>query len=735
VKANRCDEDPFDLCAVEGESCGTAGTCQPALKPEPDRIAGPDRLKGTTDDGIYFEGFDTNRVDDSCENEIPPNCNEGCIDDVSAPDVPGNCSDVNDADGFPNSGDESPRISVSDGSIFELELGQVLERSNDTLGVTVGTAAETVGFETIPGIACTGFAVPPEWPSCIIDPDNTMDWHIHCPRGDCDNDARHNTSTVGAMSKSGNNSLHWGIHLTDGSINGDSTSFRQLAAWRTIPINLTLFPRAGEAELSFWHIASMMDERNADGQFPGHATDYGDVHIQVDTNPDPLVDAWGFWEKLVPFQNVYDHVPFVWSQYGGSYCTLTPSDAGPDPEAGRGRKELTCFPEGVWSACGNPFDQNTALGCDGGPKGSIVQGRLGTSLWVETKFNLANFVGQRFRIRWIAESWDFGGGESYHEYGGTWANRVGDDGWWVDDIQIAGVIESPFLPDADSDLNPTPAQCPTDACDGSQGDGGFAMGIEVTDSTGDGLILAGERITVSAAATVPVGGCLNGGSQFRFFKDESLVQGWSSSPSYADNPVRHTTYRVQARCTADTSACTSSSESTLGGNAIMIHVYRGDADEIVINAAHDPFGGPSGGPETTLSWESIYQPVVPDGYDVVTGAFSAPGDPNHDAVSSATCLGGRVDPEPPPPPGSPVTTTDTGADPAAGEVFFYIAGYAHVTSTCNIATDQICIDDADCPVGETCITRTTTLLGRERIVTPTGAEYPLRPELDPICPP
>jgi hypothetical protein len=721
-KALRCTTDG-SLCpssASEGDPCGSGGTCKSAFKSEPDRIAGPDGLKGTADDGIYLEDFDTNRVDDTCEASA--NCNQQCDDDGSPIPLP-DCTDINDPDGTPGTGDESGRVSVSDGSIFELEVGQVLERSNDTLGVTVGTAAETVGFDTIPGIHCTGFRGPPADPNCIIDPDNTMDWHIHCPQGDCDNDSRHTTAAVGSMAKTGNNSLHWGIHIPDRT-NRDSTSFRQLAAWRTIPVNLTWVPQAGEAELSMWHIASMWDDRNASGIPVGQAADYGDVHIQIDNNPNPLVDNWGFWEKLVPFQNVYDHVPFVWSTYRGGYCNFTSNDAELDLEAGGGRKELMCFPEGVWSACGNPYGQETAHGCDSGPEGSILPGSLGTSLWVETKFSLADFVGQRFRIRWIAESWDFGGVESYEEIGGSWSFSVGEDGWWIDDISIAGVIESQFTPDADLDINPSPASCPIDACDGSQGDSGFAMSIEAIDSSGDDLILAGERITVSAAATVAVGGCLDGGSQFQFFKDESLVQGWSSSLSYADNPVRHATYRVQARCSSDTSACTSSGAST-ADNTISVFVYRGDAEEIVIDAEHDPSGGPLGGPETTLSWESVHQPVVPDGYDVVTGAFMAAGDPGDNTVSSAACLGSRVAQELPAP-GSPVMTTDTGADPAAGEVFFYIAGYARTTSTCRIATDQICVDDADCPGAETCIPRTTTLLGRE-------SDGTLRPE-KPICP-
>jgi hypothetical protein len=177
-------------------------------------------------------------------------------------------------------------------------------------------------------------------------------------------------------------------------------------------------------------------------------------------------------------------------------------------------------------------------------------------------------------------------------------------------------------------------------------------------------------------------------------------------------------------------------------NTLQVFVYRGDADELIINAEHDPSL-----PETTLSWESIHQPLVPDGYDVVTGAFSTAGA----GVGGAACLGTRVAQELPAP-GSPVTKTDTGADPtlfcsvtkttactvdadcpgvetcSTPEVFFYIAGYAHTTSICSGDPPvQFCVVDADCPGAETCIEGETTLLGRD-------SDDTLRAELH-ICPP
>jgi hypothetical protein len=634
IKNNRCDNDESIPCTFpDNTPCG-AGSCQ-----------------SSADDGLITEDFDTDR------------------------DGPGGVPD-----GI---------ISISN---RPRGTGGVL---NDTIGVTVGTATDP-GLTTLTGLECGGFTSFLEGnPMCQIDPDNDMDWHIHCPAGTCGNAEGFVTAFDGVMSFNGLNSLHWGYHFRTDSRDGDTTHVRQLAAFMTNPINLTLFPLEGELELSFFHIISTMGVEWNSLLVPGHATDFGDVHIQVDQDADPGVDDWGFWDKLVPFQNVYDHTSYVWSSFGGGfaeYCTFTPSDAGDDPDAARGKKELLCFPTGVWSKCGNVLDQSGTVDCEGPGH----PGETGTGLWVESKFSLDGVIGQRIRIRWIAQSWVFDAiTDSYWEVGGTWAQIVHDDGWWIDNINLTGAIESQSSPSADI-KDPPVSDCPTgpDVCDESEAgaDHGLLVDLQVSDSDGDGIFFAGEGVTVSAAGTTIPGGCVGGGTEFLFFKDGAMVQDWSSDPTFTDNPIRAAFYLVRARCSADP-ACTSSSLPT-AENSETILVYRGDADEIVINAEHD-----LSLPETTLSWESIHQPLVPDGYDVVTGAFSTAGA----GIGGAVCLGNRVAQELPAP-GSPVTKTDNGADPTVGEVVFYIAGYAHTV-------DAV----------------TTTLLGRK-------SDGTLRAEL-PICPP
>ena len=501
-----------------------------------------------------------------------------------------------------------------------------------------------------------------------------MDWHIHCPVGQCDNgNPLFVTPADGAMAYRGNNSLHWGIHFDSASRSGDSTHVRALAAFMTAPVNLTLFPEVGDLELSFYHIIMTMGNEWNGLLFEGHAVDWGDVHVQVDQDADPAIDEWGVWDKLVPFQNVYDHISYVWSSYGGGfagYCTFTPPDAGTAPPAPRGFRELQCFPSGVWSHCGNARDTSGVFSCEG--PGS--EGATGTGLWVQTKFNLASLVGQRIRIRWIAESWVFDSNtNSYFEVGGTWSNIIHDDGWWVDDIELTGAIQSQFSPIADIKTPPTDA-CPIDACDESVGDNGFLVDLQVSDTDGDGIFVAGEQVTVSAGGTTAPGLCVGGGTQFQFFKDGALVQEWSSDPTFTDNPTHAATYLVQVRCSAD-AACTTDALAT-PENSEIVSVYRGDADELVLEATHDPTGM-----VTTLEWASVAQPLHTTGYDVVAGIIDAAGDPSLGTLSGAACLGSRLmqpDGAPGPPP-VPVSTTDDTTTPAVGEATFYLAGYAHET--------------------------------------------------------
>ena len=370
-----------------------------------DYVRGPDGVAGTGDDGIILEDFDTDR----------------------------------DGDGV---------LSLSD------RPAGTPGAANDTIGVWVGN--DPGGLNPIAVVGCGGFRVPPVDPECRIDPDYDMDWHLHCPPGSAAcavSRPDHRTPANGGLAYDGIASLHWGFHPLDATTleAASSTHFRQVTAFMTNPINLAFEPLQGPLDLSFFHIADMMDN-NGTNFAPGQAGDYGNAQVQIDLERDPAVDRWGFWDNLVPYENVYDHIPYIWSLFGTAptYCNFNPIDGGPDATAPRGYKELMCHPTGVWSHCGNAHGGGHVFDCEG----PGLPGTVGPGLWVQSRVSLDAFRGERIRIRWIAQSWEFDCcAYSYHESGSTW-DSVNDDGWWLDRIAINGALESPAEATVDNDAPP-----------------------------------------------------------------------------------------------------------------------------------------------------------------------------------------------------------------------------------------------------------------------------------------
>jgi hypothetical protein len=543
---------------------------------------GPDGLPNTADDGITLENFDSDKNGD------------GAIT-------------VNDT-----------FLHATDGSIDSGAHGYYIKGS-----------ATGAGLNTVAGAACGGFAdFSAGNIGCRLNPAFPFDWHLHCPAGvtTCPNvetgpcfasgaTCSYSTPTGGDKAKSGSNSLHFGAHYNAGNPDlGDTVHLRQLAAFSTPAINLALFPRAGDLILSFYHIADMMGGDNGVSGLPV-AWDRGDVQIRVDTDPDPNHDNWGFWDKLVPFQNVYDHKSGAWSSFTpfGYYCDFTPTDTGAAPPAPRGVHETMCFPEGVWEFCGDARVAGTANFCEG----PGVAGSTGLGSWIQTKFNLALFLGQRVQIRWIASTWMFDSTtNSYVEYGGSWATQTDDDGWWIDDLNIAGTIQSPLSPPADTVTHATP-NCPAATCNGAVGDHGTApvlVATDVNNNTLDGvnfLAISGQTLRISAATSTMPGGCINGAAEFQFLRNGALAQDWSAKNFLQDSPDRDTTYSVKMRCSTDSTDCTSAV-----GASLTVPVYRGDGNDITLTLAHTPAGA---GGTTTLHWQSRPQQAPLAGYDPFVG--------------------------------------------------------------------------------------------------------------------
>lgn len=416
-----------------------------------DFVPGPDGVAGTGDDGVLVEDFDTDR----------------------------------DGDGVLTLGD---RPAGTPGA------------ANDTIGVWVGN--NPGGLNPIAVVGCGGFQVPPQDPECRIDPDYDMDWHLHCPPGSTAcavSRPDHRTPAGGGLAYDGVGSLHWGFHPLDatGVEELSSTHFRQVTAFMTNPINLAFAPLQGSLELSFFQIADMMDNNSITSP-PYQAWDYGNVEVQVDLDLDPAVDQWSYWDRLVPFENTYDHIPYIWSAFGTgpTYCNFTPIDGGPDAAAPRGYKELTCYPSGVWSHCGSAHANlgNYIYGC----AGPGLEGTVGSGLWVQSRFGLDPYRGARIRIRWIAQSWEFDCcSNSYHELSSSW-DTTEDDGWWLDRITVNGALASPAVATVDDDAPPAGSDDVSDLAIRFSSDLGKGSGT-VTWRTASECDLAGFNLIVRDA--------------------------------------------------------------------------------------------------------------------------------------------------------------------------------------------------------------------------------------------
>ena len=299
------------------------------------------------------------------------------------------------------------------------------------------------------------------------------------------------------------------------------------------------------------------------------------VLVGPESDPDPAIDSWGTWDKLVPYQNVYDKTAPAFSVLN-PYCRFTPADTGADPPNPRGVHETMCFPQGVWARCGSTG--SPGKGGAGDCAGPTSPDAGGTASWVQTKFHLTDYLGQRVRIRWIGSTWDFDDNfGAYYFVPGGWNSTLGDDGWWLDNIEIVGAITEQRTPIPDT--TPRTGSCPSDPCDQTVGDNGTNVVLEVTDVVGnvlDGVTsvpVAGQPIRVSAVGSTFPGGCASGAAEFQFMRDGGLAQDWSLKTFYLDAPEGIATYTVKARCSVDFT-CTSAVGAT-----IQVQPVAGDGSD------------------------------------------------------------------------------------------------------------------------------------------------------------
>ena len=421
---------------------------------------------------------------------------------------------------------------------------------------------------TMVGKVCWGFEQ--YWDpgtGCEIDIDYDSDWHFDQGGG-----------TIPApKAYHGYKSAHWGRHTNATNRSGDTTPHRQIEAFVTNPINLTITPQGDDLTLSFYHIFHGVDD-NPVNFGVGQAADRGDVQISVDKDASPTVDDFGNWTKLAPFQNVYDHVTQVFSWFG--YCEYTPTD-GATASNPTVYAETMCFPDGIWSHSGSVLGTNVFQFYQAQGPGYL--GSVGDGVWVQSKFNLSMLFGQRVKIRWIANVWLFGlGWDSYLEPPGTaavWDVGTHDDGWWIDSIQLTGAIVSPVTPLVEPDVITLAGWCPTTVMCTPATNGGFDIVFTITDADGDGVVVSGETLLLDASQTVNTGGCVDGAAQFKFYggiDGTTVLQDWSSAGSLkVGNTTELELYKVQARCSSDFNCTTLPTGPPTGAAINGCRVYVG----------------------------------------------------------------------------------------------------------------------------------------------------------------
>jgi hypothetical protein len=374
------------------------------------------------------------------------------------------------------------------------------------------------------------------------DPDNTYDWHIH-----------KTTSSDGGRAYVGSQSLHWGYHADPGDPKYDEYKFSQMDAIVTAaPVNLGGVTGA-TPELSFKHQISLMDYRRINAPYM-QAPDRGIVEMQLaDSAGNPV----GVWQKISPYENVYDIQP------ANNYinCTFDPDDDGnnedsyfdPTDPARTYGPSSTCFPEFIFGSQGNSnylygfISGNTNRASDDtvGLQGSINRGT-----WVQTKFDLARYRGRRVNVRFLTTS------IKVYDYTdpialGFSVGSYYDDGWYIDDVQVSNALDAPATFQADVKASSTYPACPANCT---------SVTASVTASpTSTGA--PGQLVNLDASASA-ASACISGVLQYQWYANGKLVRDWTDNAYFVDAPTISTTYQVNVRCsTAKT--CTQSGSTTV----------------------------------------------------------------------------------------------------------------------------------------------------------------------------
>jgi hypothetical protein len=204
----------------------------------------------------------------------------------------------------------------------------------------------------------------------------------------------------------------------------------------------------------------------------------------------------GPWIKVEPYWNPYDqqNSPDIFQ------CGFDPIDDGSteddffdptDPARTLGPSSL-CYPEFVYVRHGessSPF----APANMGRADGPGLAGMWGLGTWIETKFDLERFRGRSVRVRFIATTLE---GNAVPQ-GENWEDIFhinpdpGEDGWWIDDVEVSGTLTMPAVVTVDvqdnSGLSGPPADGDLDGFCDPMDNCTHAANADQQDSDDDGL--------------------------------------------------------------------------------------------------------------------------------------------------------------------------------------------------------------------------------------------------------
>ncbi len=399
--------------------------------------------------------------------------------------------------------------------------------------------------------------------------DNGYDWHIHTT-----------DDPDGGRAFGGNRSLHWGVHET--LPEDDTTRLKQLDAIRTTqPINLGF--ESAAPEIIFKQQVSLY----WDGGFPvPEAVNRGVVHIQF---ADDAGNPVGDWIKIDPYFNAYD------SQGTPRYinCKFDPTDDGnteddyfdpADPNRRYGPSS-TCFPALVYGMQGDSDYRNTYNPTDiwFASDGAAGPGSINRGTWVETRFNLAPYVGRRIFVRFLTTTIEIGTAVTMLSANITDSNSDDDDGWYIDDLIVTDTVATPAVLTIDTKDNSGLPPC---------GPGCSTLSPALT-ADPLALVAPGQVTELSAEASF-ADSCTDGILQFQFWIDgnangvlgdaaDILLRDWTDNPFFVTAPTTTTPYGVNVRCSSAPTVCLGAAVHTVVVDCPSSVAFKG-ADEPMVES-------------------------------------------------------------------------------------------------------------------------------------------------------